>query len=327
MEMSPEQYPEQYPQHKTANSSPLLAIVGPTAVGKSEVAQNIAEKISGEIVSIDAFQIYKGMDIGTAKVRATERRIKHHLIDIVSLLEDYSVARFQKDARRVIDSLMAEEKMPVLVGGSGLYLDAVIDEMCFPKGEIQGEIRQKYERLLERDGLEALHEILLAKDVDAAGLIDPHNSKRIIRALEMIEAGELYSQQHSGLKERRPHYRTALFALTLPREELYERINARVDDMFEAGFLDEVANLKKAGLEGSLTAKQAIGYKEALFYLNGQLSLDDAKAEMKKRSRHYAKRQLSWIKRDGRAQIIDVSGTSSQEIAKKILQNWKQKQF
>lgn len=327
----------------------LIAIVGPTAVGKSEVAQHIAEKISGEIVSIDAFQIYRGMDIGTAKVPTSKRRVKHHLLDITSPAEEYSVARFQKEARSTINSLLEKETFPVLVGGSGLYLDAVIDEMDFPKGEIKSATRQKYKEILRRSvearsesfaenanekaaieitaavkaarekAAEELYQLLLEKDPEAGSLIDPHNVKRTIRALEMIEEGRSYSAQHAGLKTRKPHYDTAIFALILPREELYEKINARVEAMFAEGFLDEVKRLKEEGLKYCLTAREAIGYKEALAYLDGHCSIEDAKEEMKKRSRHYAKRQLSWIKRDGRATSLDVSNQVPEEIAEKIL--------
>ncbi len=327
----------------------LIAIVGPTAVGKSEVAQYIAEKTSGEIVSIDAFQIYRGMEIGTAKVPLAKRRVKHYLLDIASPLEEYSVARFQREARSTIDSLFEKDTLPVLVGGSGLYLDAVIDEMDFPKGEIKSPTRQKYEDMLRRSveantestaenarekkeikiaedakearekAAEELHQLLFEKDPEAANLIDPHNVKRTIRALEMIEEGRSYSAQHAGLKTRKPHYDTAIYALTLPRKELYEKINARVDAMFAEGFLDEVKRLIEEGLKDSLTAQQAIGYKEALAFFDGYCSLEEAKDEMKKRSRHYAKRQLSWIKRDGRATHLDVSNQTPEEIAEKIL--------
>lgn len=293
----------------------VIAIVGPTAVGKSEVAQLVARNVSGEVVSIDAFQIYRGMDIGTAKVPEDERLVPHHLIDIASIDEEYSVALFQRHARSVIDRLVNCGKVPVLAGGSGLYLDAVIDEMHFPEGSLDSPSRKRYEKLLEEKGPDSLLSELAERDSEAACLIEPHNAKRIIRALEMLDKGIPYSAQHRGLRKHEPHYKASIFALTMPRDELYRRINNRVDDMFEKGLIKEVAALKEEGLTESITAVQAIGYKEVLAHLEGKLSLEEAKEQTKTRSRHYAKRQLSWIARDGRATSIDVSDKTPSEAA------------
>lgn len=292
-----------------------IVIVGPTSVGKSEVAQIVAEKIGGEVVSIDAFQVYKGMDIGTAKVPEMEQRVPHHLINIADIDEEYSAALFQKRARATIDELLNRHAVPVLAGGSGLYLDAVIDEMNFPEGSLQSASRKRYEELLGNEGKDALFELLVERDPDAAWLIDAHNTKRVIRALEMLDKGTPYSDQHRGLKKHEPHYEVSFFALTMPRDKLYSRINKRVDAMFEAGLVDEVAALKKMGLAESLTARQAIGYKEVLAYLEGEMDLEKAKEQTKKRSRHYAKRQLSWIVRDGRATSIDMSHKTPEKAA------------
>lgn len=303
----------------SAHAPSLIGIVGPTAVGKSEVAQIVAEKTGGEVVSVDAFQIYRGMDIGTAKLAHTERRVPHHMLDIAEISEEYSVARFQTAARTAIDQLRLNGKTPVLAGGSGLYLDAVIDEMDFPKGQLDSKARTKYVHYLEEYGAEKLYQLLCEKDPEAAELINPHNTKRIIRALEMIDQGTLYSAQHKGLTKRKPHYEIRLFALTLPRETLYQRINERVDAMMERGLLEEVATLQEQGLAQTTIAKQAIGYAELLDYLNGTRDLPSALEAIKKRSRHYAKRQLSWIKRDGRAQELDMSTFTPEDAANAIV--------
>lgn len=301
----------------------VIAIVGPTAVGKSEVAQIVAETVSGEVVSIDAFQIYRGMDIGTAKVPEEERRVPHHLIDIASIGEEYSVALFQQRARSVIDGLLENDSTPVLAGGSGLYLDAVIDEMNFPEGSLQSSSRKRYEKLLEEKGPSVLFSELIERDPGASNLIEPHNTKRIIRALEVLDKGILYSDQHKGLKQHKPHYSASIFALTMPREELYTRINHRVDVMFKNGLIDEVAALKAEGLAEGITATQAIGYKEVFAYLEGDLNLEDAKEQTKTRSRHYAKRQLSWIARDGRAIPIDMSDKTPESAAASIVESYR----
>lgn len=299
---------------------PVVAIVGPTASGKSELADALASRLVTSVVSVDAFQIYKGMDIGTAKTPAKQRRVPLLMVDICDISESYSAQRFQHDARLAIDNLLKAGKIPVLCGGTGLYLDAVIDEMSFASGNSQDASRAHYQALLDREGPQALYELLQAQDLESASIIHPHNTRRVIRALEMADKGESYAKHHEGLLQRAVHYDTRMFAVTLPRELLYSRIDSRVDAMFEMGLVDEVKQLVSSGLSIDSTAGQAIGYKEVIQALAGEITLDQARELIKTRTRHYAKRQLSWIKRDGRAHEINRAELSLDEAVDEIIQ-------
>lgn len=291
---------------KPATSGRVVCIVGPTASGKSALSELVAQKLGSSVVSVDAMQVYRGMDVGTAKTPPAERRVPLLMVDVANVDEDYSVQRFQQDARSCVDGLLARGLVPVLCGGTGLYLDAVIDEMEFPSGEIGDERRRKYERIAAEKGAIALHDLLAERDPKSAELIHPNNVRRCVRALEMLDEGVSYAQNHEGLRRRIPHYDARIWAISMPREQLYQRIDRRVDNMFEAGLVDEVRELASCGLDCSHTAGQAIGYKEVLSALAGNSTLEEAKDEIKRRTRHYAKRQLSWLKRDGRARWIDV---------------------
>lgn len=286
---------------------PILAIVGPTASGKSALAELLAMRLGSAVISVDAMQVYCGMDIGTAKTPPAERRVPLLMVDVADVREDYSVQRFQSEARACVDGLLSEGKVPVLCGGTGLYLDAVIDEMSFPRGRRGDETRSRWERMAEVEGAEALHRALAARDPASAGLIHPHNVRRVVRALEMLDEGVSYACQHEGLRKRAPHYLTRLYAMVLPRDVLYGRIDDRVDRMFSRGLVQEVEGLRAQGLAEDLTAGQAIGYKEVLAALRGDCSLDEAREFVKRRTRHYAKRQLSWLRRDGRARPLDAT--------------------
>lgn len=300
----------------------VLCVVGPTAVGKSEVAEGVALRLGGEIVSVDSMQVYVGMNIGTAKVPTESRACPLHMVDVTAIDAPYSVAQFQNDARACVDSLLAQALVPVLCGGTGLYLDAVIDEMDFPHGETGGKARSPYEDLAKQEGPEALHGILASRDPESARIIHPNNVRRVVRALEMLDEGVSYAQNHEGLLERKQHYHATIWALTLPRDVLYERINQRVDAMLEQGLVDEVRRLREHGLESSITARKAIGYREALLYLNSQITLDEARELIKRNTRRYAKRQLSWIRRDGRARVIDLSKMTHAEAIDLICDEW-----
>ena len=301
----------------------VLCIVGPTAVGKSAVAEEAALRLDGEIVSTDSMQVYRGMDIGTAKVPAEKRRCKLRMVDVADVGEDYSVARFQTDARRCVSVVRESGKVPILCGGTGLYLDAVIDEMSFPHGEVKSETREGLEEYARQNGSQALYELLRQRDPASAELIHPNNVRRVVRALEMLEEGVSYAAQHEGLRNRRQHYNARIWALTLPRDTLYERIGRRVDAMFEAGLEEEVRRLAELGIKGSATASKAIGYKEMLAYMNGECTLDEARELIKRNSRRYAKRQLSWIRRDGRATWMSMESMSAGEAARTICEDWR----
>ena len=297
----------------------VICVVGPTASGKSALADLLAERLESSVVSMDAMQVYRGMDIGTAKTPACERRRPLLMVDVSSPVENYSVQVFQRQARACVDALLDEGKTPVLCGGTGLYLNAVIDEMSFPEGEVGSSRRERYERLAKEGGALALYDLLLERDLASASLLHPNNVRRVVRALEMLDEGVSYAEHHKGLHERPKHYEASIWGLTMDRERLYERINSRVDKMLSDGLLHEVEQLVKAGLSSSCTAGQAIGYKELLAYLEGLCTLEEAVDLIKQRSRRYAKRQLSWFKHDGRVSWIDMDQTSLPDARDRIL--------
>lgn len=286
---------------------PVVAIVGPTASGKSALADALARSLGSAVVSVDAMQVYRGMDVGTAKEPASRRTSDLMMVDVVDPGEDYSVRLFQRDARACVDGLLARDLVPVLCGGTGLYLDAVVDRMDFPAGGQESPARRRYEAFARDHGAEALHYLLVVRDPRSAALIHPNNVRRVVRALELLDEGKSYSQVHEGLGSHDPFYETLFYAVVRDRQVLYERIDARVDLMFEEGLVDEVRGLLDRGLlRPETTASQAIGYKEVVAALSGQTSMEEARDLIKRNSRRYAKRQLSWIRRDGRAHPLDL---------------------
>lgn len=295
-----------------------VAIVGPTAVGKSDVADRLAARLSSEVLSCDAMQIYRGMDIGTAKMMPEECSAPLRLVDIVDPGVAYSAALYQSDARVHIERLLGEQRLPVFCGGTGLYLKAALDEMDFPSGDLEDERRAGYQELAERIGEEALHALLAERDPESAAVIHPHNVRRVIRALEMHDDGVSYAEQKSKFSVPRERYHALWFGLTRSRKLLYERINLRVDLMFEQGLVGEVRGLMDQGLGDALTSMQAIGYKEIIDALRGTISMDEARDLIKMRSRRYAKRQLSWFKRDDRIVWFDMDEFTIDEVVDDI---------
>ena len=298
---------------------PVVCIVGPTASGKSALAELVAGRLGSEVISVDAMQVYRGMDVGTAKTPPHERRVPLRMVDVADPGENYSVRLFQRDARRCVDELLARGVTPVLAGGTGLYLNAVIDEMEFPAGERDAESRHRYESLLESKGPQALYELLASRDAQSAALIHPNNSRRVIRALEMLDDGTSYAAQHDGLHRRAPHYSARIWGLTLDRDRLYRRIDERVDEMMARGLLEEVRGLVDRGLTPDTTSGQAIGYKEVLEALEGRVTLDEAVDKIKLRSRRYAKRQLSWFRHDERVRWIDLDSVELEAAAQMVV--------
>ena len=297
----------------------VACIVGPTASGKSAVAELVALALGSSVVSVDAMQVYRGMDVGTAKTPAAERRCPLLMVDVADPLEDYSAQRFQAEARACVDRLLSEGRVPVLAGGTGLYLNAVIDEMSFPAGEKDGELRRHYEALAREEGPLALHGLLASRDPASAALIHPNNVRRVVRALEMLDEGTSYAAHHEGLHERAAHYDALVWGLSMSRERLYARIDGRVDQMVAAGLVDEVRALAARGLSPELTAGQAIGYTEVLEALSGSCTLDEAVERVKLRTRRYAKRQLSWFRHDPRVRWIDLDEVDCEEAARRIV--------
>lgn len=295
---------------------PVIAIVGPTAVGKSAVAQHVALALPGEVVSADAMQVYRGMDIGTAKTPPAERLVAHHCLDLVEPGSPYSAALYQRDARAAIERLLARGTTPVVAGGTGLYVRAALDVMDFPAGEVTTPVRAALEARAREEGGDALHAELVRRDPDSAAHIHPNNVRRTIRALEMLAEGTSYAAQAAGFSKRTAQYPgTRFVGLYADRAWLYERIETRVDQMLAAGLLDEVTRLLGAGFRDALTAAQAIGYKEFVPVIEGGAPLDEAVAAVKQATRRYAKRQLTWFRADPRVMWLDVTGLSADDAA------------
>ena len=296
---------------------PLIAIVGPTASGKSALSERIACELKTSVISVDAMQVYRGMDIGTDKIAPQDRKCPLLMVDVADISEDYSVKLYQRDARTCVERLLAQKKVPVLCGGTGLYLNAIVSDMVFPAGEAGGTRRQAYESLLAAEGPDRLYALLEERDPASAALIHPNNARRVVRALEMLDEGISYATHHKGLSELRDVYDTRIWGLSCDRTELYRRIEHRVDEMFELGLVEEVSRLKEQGLADTRTAAQAIGYKEVLEALDGLCTMDAARERIKTRTRHYAKRQLSWFRHDKRVRWIDAS--DADEAAARIV--------
>ncbi len=294
---------------------PLIFIVGPTSVGKSEAGLRLAKRLAGEIVCCDAMQVYREIVIASDKPSAEIlSQLPHHVVDVVSVGEDFNVARYRQLAVAAIEDIRARGKIPLVVGGSGMYMSVLLDGI-FEKDVGSEDVRQKLEQQASLQGLGPLHERLKVLDPQAAGKIHPNDPQRIIRALEVaLSTGEPMSrlqQKRQGLWGRMP---VEVFALNRPREELYQRIEARVEDMFARGLVEEVRIVSQQPL--SRTARMLIGIPEVTGYLKGEYDLTRAKYLMKRNSRHFAKRQLTWFRRDKRLKWIDIShGQSAQQIA------------
>jgi tRNA dimethylallyltransferase len=301
----------------------LLVLVGPTAVGKTETALSLAEYLQGEIISADSMQIYQGMDIGTAKPSSEERqRVPHHLIDVVAPGEAFSVADFQQLARRRIDEVTARGKLPMLVGGTGLYVRAVIDHYNFIPADTDWDLRDRLRRQAQEAGLPALYRWLQEVDPAAAGRIHPNDERRIVRALEVYQTtGQPLSFWEQQSAEAAPRYDLQIFGLTLPRDQLYQRIEQRVEQMVRSGLIEEARRLLAEGLDENFIANQAIGYKELFAYLRGEENLEEAVQKLKQNTRRYAKRQLTWFRADQRIKWLNVSlYQDTAELVNEILQ-------
>jgi len=294
----------------------VLVIAGPTAVGKSAFALHAAREFDGEIISCDSMQIYRGMDIGTAKPSEKElAACPHHLIDIADPAEGFSAAKYAKLAKEAIKDTAGRGKLPIVCGGTGLYLDGILYEMDYGAGPANENIRKTLEERAKTEGPLPLHEELKTLDPAAAEEIHPNNAKRIIRALERLKLGEDGLRPFSS--ERRPYtdIDPLLIGLERPRDELYDRINERVDAMMDAGLVKEVEALRSVGLDSENIAMQAIGYKELFACLDGKMSLSDAVEKIKTGSRHYAKRQFTWFRRYDKMKWLDISSFETETEA------------
>lgn len=303
---------------KAMNKLPLILIVGPTAVGKTVIALQLAERLNGEIVSADSRLFYRGMDIGTAKpTRAEQMRVPHHLIDIANPDEILSLAVFQQKAREAIADIHTRGKIPFLVGGTGQYIRAVAEGWSPPEVKPDERFRQELEKIKDAKGLEWLHDKLKGLDPAAAEKIDARNYRRTIRALEVImTTGRRFSDQR-GQSESAYHLIT--IGLTRPRTELYERVNQRIEAMFANGFLDEVKSLLAKGYSPTLPTMSAIGYRECIRVVNGELNEEQAKVEVRRATRVFVRRQANWFKEsDPNIKWFKVQDGVVEEIATHI---------
>jgi tRNA dimethylallyltransferase len=294
----------------------VIAVVGPTAAGKSDLGVAIAQALNGEVVNADSMQLYRGMDIGTAKLTTGERQgVPHHLLDIWDVTEAASVAEYQRVARAEIDRLHAAGRTPVLVGGSGLYVRAAIDALDFPGTD--PEVRARLEAELAEHGTGPLHARLAAVDPEAARAILPSNGRRIVRALEVVEiTGRPFT---ANLPGHEAVYDTVQIGVDVPRPELDERITLRVDRMWEAGLVGEVRALEKVGLREGRTASRALGYQQVLAALAGECTDQEARAETVRATKRFARRQDSWFRRDQRVHWLTARGKELAEQALVLL--------
>ena len=298
---------------------PLIVIAGPTACGKTDISIDLAEKIGGEIISGDSMQVYKYMDIGTAKVTKEEmREIPHYLVDELYPDEEYNVMLFQQKAKQYMEGIYSRGHIPIIVGGTGFYINALVYDNDFSEEE-ESEIRKELYAVAENEGAEKLHAMLAEVDPEYAANIHHNNVKRVARALEYYRlTGEKMSEHNKNAKEKETPYNLAFFVLNMDREKLYERINLRVDIMMNNGLEQEVRKLIEMGYSPELVSMQGLGYKEFIPYFNGEISLEQVVDDIKKYTRRFAKRQLTWFRGQTNGTWLDM-GTLSKDKALEIM--------
>lgn len=279
---------------------PLIILTGPTAAGKTKASIGLAKAVGGEIISADSMQVYKEMDIGSAKIKPEEMEgVPHHLIDVLEPDEEFHVVRFQQMAKEAMEKIYSNGHIPIVVGGTGFYIQALLYDIDFTEHERSDGYRKELLDFAEKNGAKALHERLRAVDFKAAEKIHFHNVKRVVRALEFYQqSGEPISEHNEREQNKESPYQFFYFVLNDDRERLYERINRRVDKMLEEGLLEEVMALKNKGYTKELVSMQGLGYKELLDYLDGACTFEEAVYKIKRDTRHFAKRQLTWFKRE-----------------------------
>ncbi|MGM9936436.1 MAG: tRNA (adenosine(37)-N6)-dimethylallyltransferase MiaA [Candidatus Ornithomonoglobus sp.] len=298
---------------------PLVVVAGPTASGKTRLAIDIAKRFDGEIVSADSMQIYKYMNIGTAKPTAEERaECPHHLIDFVEPDAEFSVADYTALAHKVIADITARGRLAVMCGGTGLYINSVVNDVTFGEQDTDYEMRAELRELAEREGGEKLLEMLSEFDPVSAGRLHPNNLRRIIRAIEFYRTTGVPISEHQEMTKRiESRYEPVMFCIDHDRSVLYERINRRVDMMLDEGLLDEVKRIMDMGYTKDMNSMKGIGYKEIMDYFNGECTLEEAVENVKQGSRRYAKRQLTWFRRDERIVFLDPENAA--ETAAEII--------
>ena len=294
---------------------PLLILTGPTAAGKTALSIQAAKAFDGEIISADSMQVYKGMDIGSAKIRRDEMDgVPHHLIDVLEPEEPFHVVKFQELARAAMEEIYERGHLPIITGGTGFYIQALLYDIDFTENDADPAYRETLERLAMERGAAYLHGLLKERDPKAAQEIHENNVKRVIRALEFYEkTGTPISVHNAAQREKESPYRFAYVVLNRNREELYRRIDRRVDQMMEAGLLEEVDTLRKRGYDRSYVSMQGLGYKELLAYLDGECTLEEAIYILKRDTRHFAKRQLTWFKRERDTDWLSLDQKTDEE--------------
>ncbi len=299
----------------------ILVVAGPTASGKTKIGVELAKRLNGEIISADSMQIYKYMNIGTAKPNVIEMQgIPHHLIDFVELGENFSVVQYKEMATKCMEDILSRGKVPIFVGGTGLYINSITEEIKYDETAENKEIREKLEKIAETKGNEELYKKLKEVDLDAYNRLHLNDTKRIIRALEVFETTGITITEHQKMsKEIEKKYDYKIVGLWLEREKLYDRINRRVDNMIKEGLETEAKNIiDMLKNSGKVTSFQAIGYKEFLKYFEGEITFDEAISSIKQESRRYAKRQITWFKRTNGLKWIDVE-RDIEEVIKDII--------
>lgn len=315
---------------KDNGKKPLVILAGPTAAGKTALSVRLAKAIGGEIISADSMQVYRRMDIGTAKIRPEEMGgVPHHMLDIIEPEENFNVADFCGAASAAAEQICARGHIPVLVGGTGFYIQALRKGVDFGQGESSPAYRKRLEEIAAAGGAEQLYRQLGEIDPAAAQKIHPHNTKRVIRALEYHEVtGKKISDHNQAENEKPSLYRDAYFVLTLPRDALYERIDRRVDQMMADGLEDEVRRLRAEGVQRGMTSMQGLGYREMMDYLDGTITREEAVSRIKRNTRHFAKRQLTWFRREKDVIWLDKSRFEDEDaLFAYILQILKRKEI
>lgn len=310
---------------------PLIILTGPTAVGKTKMSIALAKAVDGEIISADSMQVYRQMDIGSAKIRPEEMDgVRHYLIDVLNPDEEFHVVRFQEMARAAMSEIYGRNKIPILTGGTGFYIQAVLYDIDFTENGGDRAYRKELETLAKEKGAQFLHEMLYKVDARSAREIHAHNIKRVIRALEYFhQTGERISDHNIRQREKESPFQFAYFVLNDERKHLYARIDQRVDQMVENGLAAEVARLKSQGFTRDMVSMQGLGYKEMLDHLDGKYSLDEAITIIKRDTRHFAKRQITWFKRERDVIWMDKAAAHYDEevLLKQMLDELKKKQI
>ncbi|WP_312371730.1 tRNA (adenosine(37)-N6)-dimethylallyltransferase MiaA [Lachnoclostridium sp.] len=309
---------------------PLVILTGPTAVGKTKLSIDLAKKINGEIISADSMQVYRHMDIGTAKITPEEMEgVTHYLVDEFEPDEEFSVVKFQECAKKAIREIYSKGKLPIIVGGTGFYIQAVLKDIDFTENDSDSPYRQELEEFAKTEGAIKLHDILKQCDPAAAEAIHPNNIKRTIRAIEYFKlTGEPISKHNEEQSGNESPYQYAYFVLNNDREILNDNINLRVDKMLDSGLVKEVEWLKGQGYDRSLVSMQGLGYKEIYAYLEGECSLEEAVYLLKRDTRHFAKRQITWFKREQDVIWLSKKDYSSEDdILTEMVQILKEKEI